>query len=561
MNRGTILFVCALCCVLSISFADDYYWNDPAGGEMGDSTKWDLGIAPGVDDYVHFNLPNTYTVWLDDYYTHDRLLVEGSDLTLDLNGYEYTLDGTADYDLTGIIGDTVDGSVTAFGGGIYSGDLFLGRNDSQATGRLNLSGAGTYWIGYINDGYHGFFYGNSGDAAVSVTDNAYLEHGHGQSGIYRTALFDVDGTDSEWFVAGFFGMSYYGDTTLNLSNGGRARYGCLEMAVFPGSSAVINVTGVGHESELVIENGWSDPIGLFIGREGEAVINLTGSKLNHTGNTVIGQNLWGQGELNIYEASWANLEGSVAVGGSMEQPGGEGLIYLYDDPFNGNPSDLSCGRAGEGYSMVVWPGGTIRMDAGNIWMDYDPGVAANPILLKGGSLEGWGSIYAEVNNESGVVAPGTTGSYWKALELKYNYVQGPEGTLRIGLRGPSRYWDYGVLVVTEAGRGQVTLDGFLDVDLRGGYVPNYEDVFWVVQGQSITGQFVNAPSQVIFEEGTFDVIYSATEVTLTHFTPEPKCPACPAADFNKDCLVNLSDLAVMSEQWLRCGYDPDTDCP
>ncbi len=356
-------------------------------------------------------------------------------------------------------------------------------------------------------------------------------------------------------------MSLYGDTLLNISNGARARYGLLEMSVFPGSSTVINVTGADRESELAIENVWTDPTGLFIGKEGKAVINLTRSKLCHSGKTVIGQDLWGQGELNLLDGSWAELQGSVAVGGSMEKPGGQALIYIYDDPFNSYPSDLNCGRAGEGYPMVVWPGGTIRMDGGNIWMDYEPGVSANPIILKGGSLEGWGSIYAEVNNESGLVVPGTTGNYWKALELKYNYAQGPQATLKIGLRGPNRYWDYGVLVAIQPGRGQVALDGFLDVDLRGGYVPDYEDVFWVVQGQLVTGQFINAPSQLIFEDGTFDIFYGDTEVTLTHFRPEPKCPAYPPADFNKDCLVNLADLAVLAGQWLRCGYEPGTFCP
>ncbi len=174
----TILFVCAFCCIFSITFADDYYWNDPAGGEMGDSTKWNPPVTPGDDDYVHFTLPDSYTVWLDNNYTHDRLLVEGSDLTLDLQGNTYFLDGLADYNLAVLIGDTIDSSVTVTGGRIYSGDLFLGKSDIQATGRLHLSGADTYWIGYINEDYHGFFYGLSGNAEVSVTDNAYLEHGH-----------------------------------------------------------------------------------------------------------------------------------------------------------------------------------------------------------------------------------------------------------------------------------------------------------------------------------------------------------------------------------------------
>jgi hypothetical protein len=146
------------------------------------------------------------------------------------------------------------------------------------------------------------------------------------------------------------------------------------------------------------------------------------------------------------------------------------------------------------------------------------------------------------------------------MSLFYDYQQGPRGTLKIGIGGTSSAWEYGVLIATVPEHGQVTLDGMLDVCLLSNYVPNYADEFVIIQAQSITGQFINAPSQVVFEGGRFDVIYNAADVRLTHFTAEPKCPAYPVMDYNKDCLVNLTDFAEIAKEWLTCGLEPSSFC-
>lgn len=538
------------------STADDYYWNDPAGGELGDSMKWNPSLTPGPDDYVHFELPNTYTVRLEDYYTHDKLLVEGSDLTLDLNGYDYYLDTPDDYYQTVIIGDYVPSSLTLSGGSVICGDLFTGRNDSAAVGTLNVSGS--FLSGSIN-GWHGFFFGTSGDSVVRVTDGAYMEHGHGQSGIYRSCEFLVDGEYTEWYVDGSFEMSVYGTTKLALSNGARARIGHLQMATGVNSSAVINVTGVSQNTELAVENWW-DPIGLYLGKNGSGAINLRGSKLYVASSMAIASEEGGSGELNVYDGSWADVVGSVGVGGTPDAAGGRGVLNLYDeDPGNGEYVYFYCTQE-MGESMAVWPEGAVHLNAATIKMEDDMLPEANPIILRGGLLDGWGWIYAEVINESGIVRPGVT-TLWKELNLNYNYEQGPAGTLKIGIGGTSSAWNYGVLKVNDPSNGQAALDGMLDVDLLYGFVPNYTDEFTIIEAQSVSGQFINAPATVVFEGGTFEVIYDTDGVVLTHFEAEPKCPAYPAADLSRDCLVNLNDLAIAAGQWLQCGFEPGSYCP
>jgi len=562
MKRITFLFILIFLGISLFSFADDYYWIDPSGGELGDSTKWNPTGTPGLDDYVYFTEPGSYTVWLDDYHTHDRMTVDGSDLTLDLNSYEYTLDTTNDYNRSVVIGDSTTGSVTISGGGVYSRDLFMGSNGVDSEGQLHLSGYETFWTGYIDPDWHGFFFGSFGDAVISVTDNAYLEHGHGQSAVFSESVttFDVDGQDSEWFVAGFFGMSIYGITTTNVSNGGRARMGYLEMALFQGSSSTINVMGTGHETELAIENGWWDDVSLYIGVGGTGVINLTGSILYHEGNTVIAEQSGSSGQLNIFDGSWADCQGSVSVGGSLDTPGGRGLISLYDNPDNGDYAELTCAW-GQGESLIVWPDGTIRMDGGQIAMEYDIDMA-NPIDLRGGTLEGSGLIWANVNNYSGVVTPGSVGE-WKALEMRYDYTQDAGATLKIPIIGSSSssYWNYGGIIATTLGYGQVTLDGMLDVDLWSGFVPDYTDEYVIIEARSVNGQFINAASAYVFEGGTFEVVYEPDRVILTHFESQPLCAVYSTADFNKDCMVNLADFATIAEQWLDCNLEPADFCP
>jgi hypothetical protein len=554
MKHIIFLFITFLVCLVSLLHADDYTWIDPNGGELGDGTKWDVGVSPGADDFVWFTLPDSYDVWMDDSYTYDRMMVDGSDVTLDLNGFTLFLDGMADYNCSTIIGDEAFGGLSVSGGEIHSGDVFLGRNSNLSEGRLNLSGPETIWTCLINDGWHGFFAATGGDASVRVTDDAQLRHGHGQSGIYGKATYEIDGRESEWYVDGQFQMSVYGDTFVTLSNGARLRIAKLETALFPGSTATLNVTGVSHETELAIENWW-DEIPFYLGRGGKAEVNLTGSKLFCSGNMVIGEEGSGRGQLTLQSGSWADIAGTLAVGGSLDRPGGEGLLYLYSDWGTGQYSDFSCAWE-PGDSLRVWPKGTVRVDGGQIRLEtpYGP----NAIELRGGTLEGWGWIWADILNE-GMVIPGGVGD-WKVLNVQYDYTQGETGTLRIPIAGAGSNWYYGTLSVNDPPYGQVTLDGMLEVELWNGFVPAYEDEFVIIEAISLSGQFINAATEYVFEDGTFEVIYEPTRVILTHYVSEPRCPAFPMADLNKDCKVNLADFSVMAEQWLDCGLQPTASC-
>ena len=120
---------------------------------------------------------------------------------------------------------------------------------------------------------------------------------------------------------------------------------------------------------------------------------------------------------------------------------------------------------------------------------------------------------------------------------------------------------YATLQVDHDGYGRVSLDGMLDVELVDGFVPDYADEFIIITARTVSGTFSNAVSRYVFEGGSFDVIYNADSVILTHFDAESLCLRYSPADMNRDCLVNLADFAVFAAEWLDCSILPESDCP
>lgn len=550
MNKFLRILICLQ--AFSLSHAAIYEWNASGGGDIGDPTNWSPYGVPGSEDFADFLLFDEYTVYFTSDHIHDRLLVDGSDLTLDLNGYGYRVNGNYG-DFAVMISESLPTSLTLYGGWLDSGDVQLcWLPESYA--QVQLFGQGTEWFVYRGDQWGQFNISDGGSAYLGIFDQAILAHGEGISANFPQdeALIEVDGPNSEWYVDGWFGLSMEGRTTLQISDGAAARFGFLDMGFYPGSSAVIDIDGQYQQAELTI-HGWWDDASLIIGSEGRGVINVTDSIVYNGGPAILAERPGSVGTLSITGDSWVDCEGSIAVGGSLTTPGGTGLIYLEDDPWESIYSDLTCARE-QGDYMVVWPRGTVRMNGGGIWMD-DGDFLANPIYLKGGTLEGWGWIGASVRNESGVVAPGVVGD-WGMLQINYGYTQYSTGTLKTQIGGLEPYDDYGVLVVDA---GTATINGMLEVRLKDGFVPDYYDEFVILEAESIEGRFINASSVYVFPDGRFEVLYDNGRIVLTHFQSEPSCPAYPVGDLNRDCIVDLADFAIMAAHWLDSNWGTQWD--
>ncbi len=539
-------------CIFSLAFISSlnaavYQWNAPAGGEMGDPAKWIPYGTPGSNDFADFLLPNSYTVYLANDAVHDRLRVDGSRITLNLNGYYYLVEGKYD-SYAEMVGENQDSAMEIYGGFLDSADVHLCWNPGSVA-QVDVHGQGTEWYVYSGEEWRGFFIADGGTADFSLRDQAELAHGYGFSANYPEdqATIEVSGQGTQWYVDGWFGMALEGGAWMTLSDGAAALMGYLDVGYYAGSSGVIYVDGNGKETELAAEIR-DDYATIILGAAGHGQIDLTDAKLYSAGPTIIGEQAGSRGQLHILGNSWADLAGSLAVGGTFSGAGGSGLVYLEDDPWNSVYADLTCAPQ-EGQYVVVWPRGTVRMNGGAISLRYSDD-AANAIQLIGGTLEGWGWIWANVENESGVVAPGAD-SDWKALEIHYHYSQQPSGTLKISIGGTEAYWDYGGLVLPDPNHGNATLDGRLEIQLADGFVPSYDDEFVIIDAQSVVGRFINAHSHYLFQDGRFEVLYEQGRVVLTHFESVPSCPAYPVGDVNQDCAVDLADFAVMACHWLE----------
>lgn len=558
--RTFIFAVCSFLAVTSFGLGEDYTWTNAEGGLFGESANWTPEGVPGVDggDTVRFTLPGAYTVRFDAMYHNDILTVDGSDVTLDLSGYGYYLDSSSEGSWSTVVGQYGRGGLTIQNGYVHSRNVSIGQS-WESVGSMALSGPEAEWSTSFDGEWHEVLIGDGGDATLSIQDNAYFSQGHGGSALNAdsNAVIEVTGTDSEWYVDGAFDMSVWGHTAVDIRSGGLIDIGKLTMAAEFGSSAQLSITGEDHESELllhaVLENS------LTIGRNGKARIHLYGSKLWNQGTMTLGENPGSSGLLDIHDGSWVDCFGSAAVGGSLENAGGTGHITLInDDPADDHGADFTPTSAAGQY-VKVWPQGTITMDGGEIEMEYDASLA-NPIILQGGTLEGNGMLWAHVENQGGVVAPWDEGGN-KVLEIGYNYMQDSTGTLKIGIAGRDPVSQCAHLRVTQESYGQVFLDGLLEVDFIDGFVPDYWDEFFIIAAHTVSGTFSNAVSRYVFEGGSFDVIYNADSVILTHYDAESLCARYSPADMNKDCLVNLADFAIFAAEWLDCNIVPESNCP
>ena len=141
-------------------------------------------------------------------------------------------------------------------------------------------------------------------------------------------------------------------------------------------------------------------------------------------------------------------------------------------------------------------------------------IVGQPFIVPAGkSIGGTGSISGDITN-SGTVTPGHSPG---SLSIAGAYTQTETGKLLIELAGTSPD-----LFDTLSSTGPATLSGNLELALLDNFLPNYADSFTILTASSLTGQFANAQNQLSFSAGTFDILYTPTSVTLTHFTPVPE---------------------------------------
>ena len=150
----------------------------------------------------------------------------------------------------------------------------------------------------------------------------------------------------------------------------------------------------------------------------------------------------------------------------------------------------------------------IKFGGGNMNIRNDLVTGSGVIDVREGSVSGNGTIGGNLVNAAGEVAPGNSPGI---LSVDGNYTQAAGGTLEIELaaNGGVAGTDHDRLAVTLA----ASLDGTLDLQLDGGYMPTIGDSFaGIVTAGALSGNFATASNVVIDGRRGVAVTYTGTTV-------------------------------------------------
>jgi hypothetical protein len=224
---------------------------------------------------------------------------------------------------------------------------------------------------------------------------------------------------------------------------------------------------------------------------GTAVVDAPGQ---HAGTFVIAANSGDTAKLEI-SSGWLRANSAVIVGGA---DGANATLGLGGGELS-TPA-LKKGSA----SHFNFTGGTLHAAL----IDFD-------LVIDGGLLA--------VNEESGTTING---------DLAIN-----GGAIALDITSPATYSRLNA-------DGNIALAGELRITLGNDFLPQPEDKFTIVTGESIEGTFANLDTghrvRVAGSAGSFLVAMEATQVTLSNFLPSKALPG----DYNSDGVVDSADYVV-----------------
>jgi T5SS/PEP-CTERM-associated repeat protein len=161
----------------------------------------------------------------------------------------------------GYIGITGYGAVTVDSGSdLKSGFISIG-DKSNSTGVVTIDGTGSTWTSF------GIYVGFSGNGTLNITNGGAVSScdpvpiGYASG---STGVMTVDGTGSTWDSWMELEVGYFGDGTLNITNGGAVSNGDGSIGCYPGSTGVVTVDGSGST--------WTNGCRLCVGR---GTLNIT----------------------------------------------------------------------------------------------------------------------------------------------------------------------------------------------------------------------------------------------------------------------------------------------
>jgi len=353
------------------------------------------------------------------------------------------------------------------------------------------------------------------------------------------------GTSGAWDVAGNWSrgvptsttdvvIDVAGSETVTVSTGAQAARTLTSqenLAISGGSLSLGSVV-----ADVSTINGALDLSGGTLQNSGSLTVNgafnWNAGALTGTGNVTVG----GGGAFNVNGNSARALNGLTISAGNVNLNGG-GLTLQ-----SGTLNASGLTTIANGATMIA-QGGTLNAAGGtiDIFGIFQAGAGAVTAgtmnVQAGGTLNGTGTVNANVNNVAGTVAPGTSPGN---LTINGNYTQGPAGWLTVDIGGTAPGTQYDQLIVT----GNVMLDGTLNVAPMNNYLPAGNEIYTIIQsGGTVSGAFAttNLPS---------------TPTYVTAYYPSSVSVGAAGAPPNEQAAVAASEQSTSSQTASASSADP-----
>jgi hypothetical protein len=441
-------------------------------------------------------------------------VASGTVFDIQLDSSMQYLGGAPHIDNAGTFQKSAGTGLTGFGTSIAFNNTGL---VSVQTGTLEVDGGGTDTGTYNAAGGTMVFGGGTRNlgASASITGGSVslggtLSHAGSYSATTTTFSGSVTFTGSSVTLST---VTLLGTLDLSTTGGSVSAVSWIQSGTLTGSST-LNVTGM-----LTWNGGAMDGTGttnanggLSMSTSGLKIIRRT---LNCNSNAT-----WSAGQMQMgiggvltidsgsvfdiqVDSEMQYLGGAPRIdnAGTFQKSAGTGLT-AFRNFIALNNAGLVSAQTGtlEFDGSYTQTGGVTRLDGGALTLFG----ACN---IQGGSVEGSGTLTANVNNSGGILSPGLSPGQ---LAITSGYAQGASSAYDVEIGGLTAGTQFDKTVIS----GAATLAGTLNISLINSYEPNLGDTFQVMTFASHTGDFATVTGTSIAPGKFFQETIGPTSVTL-----------------------------------------------
>ena len=367
-----------------------------------------------------------------------------------------------------------NGQVQITGGGQVTNAIgYIGHN-ATASGSVTVDGAGSLW-GNSQD----LFVGYNGTGALTVSAGGNVTNAYGYIGRYSgsTGQVVVTGTGSRWINADSLHVGYEGSGQLSVLNGGvvsSVSHGYVGRASTSTSSAVVDGAG----------SRWTSAASILVGFYGNGTVQVTNGGYVSAVDTFVGTYSGSSGSVTVSgnDSTWITT-GNLAIGGNNTAAGGAGTVNVNDHGLVSVAGNLTLWQAS---STLAVSGGNMAVtgslvsngqmtitNAGQVSNSY--AYLGNTTGATGSvSVDGAGSKWTNSSNlHVGYNGNGTLSitNGGQLSSLTGNIAWGSNSTGTVTVAGNGSSWiNTGTLAIGGNGTGYLNITNGAQVSNASGYI-------------------------------------------------------------------------------------------